>query len=191
MTKLCSPRWTISDFLVVAGAQQFAKDAVPACLEAVGRSDVGIAPGSPEIIHNIGRVPSPIRRSPTARNAVTGRVIQRLDGDVKSRIKPCKISAIRALTRLTLPPPVAIVEEFPGCAARSIGSGRWVVQTRFERDNHTCKIQASSPFYSRLSARFQNARVCNATHVFRRNPQRSDHPNPGIRRCRAARNPAR
>jgi hypothetical protein len=49
-----------------------------------------------------------------------------LDFCTKSQRKHSKIRADLTLTGLTLTPSVAIVEVFPGSAARFTGSGRWV-----------------------------------------------------------------
>jgi hypothetical protein len=60
-------------------------------------------------------------------------VSEELDREVNNPEKACKISAIIELTSLTLLGTVVIFEEVPGSEACSIGSGRWVVQTRYRR----------------------------------------------------------
>jgi hypothetical protein len=52
---------------------------------------------------------------------------------VKNHAKAGESSANIEFTGLTLPGTVVIVEEFRGSEARSIGFGRWVVQTRYRR----------------------------------------------------------
>ncbi len=105
------------------------------------------------------RVPSHFAGSKETEFLSHDLVIEPLDFQVKSRIKRCKIGTNLILTCLTLPPSVAIVEVFPGSAARSIGSGRWVVQTRFERDNHTCRLKPAVRCISG-SLRVLNSREC-------------------------------
>jgi hypothetical protein len=60
-------------------------------------------------------------------------VSDELDREVNNSEKACKISVNLQLTSLTLLGTVVIFEEVPGSEACSIGSGRWVVQTRCRR----------------------------------------------------------
>jgi hypothetical protein len=60
-------------------------------------------------------------------------VSDELDREVNNPEKACKISVNLQLTSLTLLRTVAIFEAVPGSEACSIGSGRWVVQTRYRR----------------------------------------------------------
>ena len=104
---------------IVAGVQQGAEDARTAGGD-IDRADVRVAPGSPEIIHTFGRVPSRSDASQAAETLSQNEVIGPLDfhrnAHVKSPRKSGKIGVDLTLTRLTPPHPVAIVEMFPGSA---------------------------------------------------------------------------